>query len=248
MTSHCITWHDNNTSHRIASNDVTITWPDPATDIKRSKHFTSKHKTSPPRNGRRLVHSKEMIWASRWSSPCAHSIGKFFLCYIVLFLLETSAPGLSGHYWYKDYAFLNAPFHEVSRRNFGGWNGQRIQIRLSLQMMQFWLPVSTNFFFPIRFHFFSNETAENCRWTVKHSGFKKIEIQTLSVQRGLASLWRWENMALNGSRFGLMATSSKNLLHPRRQTWKWTESSPWCKYDFNYASLMKDFCNSKLVA
>ena len=33
-------------------------------------------------------------------SPCAHSIGKFFLCYIVLFLLETSAPGLSGHYWY----------------------------------------------------------------------------------------------------------------------------------------------------
>ena len=42
-----------------------------------------------------------MIWASRWSgSPCAHSIGKFFLCYIVLFLLETSAPGLSGHYWY----------------------------------------------------------------------------------------------------------------------------------------------------
>ena len=33
-------------------------------------------------------------------SPCPHSIGKFFLCYIVLFLLETSAPGLSGHYWY----------------------------------------------------------------------------------------------------------------------------------------------------
>ena len=60
-----MTWH--NTSHYIASNDVTITWPDPATDIKTSKHFTSKHKTSPPWNGRRLVHSKEMIWASRWS-------------------------------------------------------------------------------------------------------------------------------------------------------------------------------------
>ena len=60
-----MTWH--NTSHHIASNDVTITWPDPATDIKTSKHFTSKHKTSPPWNGRRLVHSKEMIWASRWS-------------------------------------------------------------------------------------------------------------------------------------------------------------------------------------
>ena len=60
-----MTWH--NTSHYIASNDVTITWPDPATDIKTSKHFTSKHKTSPPWNSRRLVHSKEMIWASRWS-------------------------------------------------------------------------------------------------------------------------------------------------------------------------------------
>ena len=65
MALHHVTWH--NTSHHIASNDVTITWPDPATDIKTSKHFTSKHKTSPPWNGRRLVHSKEMIWASRWS-------------------------------------------------------------------------------------------------------------------------------------------------------------------------------------
>ena len=60
-----MTWH--NTSHHIASNDVTITWPDPGTDIKTSKHFTTKHKTSPPWKGRRLVHSKEMIWASRWS-------------------------------------------------------------------------------------------------------------------------------------------------------------------------------------
>ena len=65
MTSHCITWHD--TTQGITSHDVTITWPDPATDIKTSKHLTSKHKTSPPWNGRRLVHSKEMIWASRWS-------------------------------------------------------------------------------------------------------------------------------------------------------------------------------------
>ena len=60
-----MTWH--NTSHHIASNDVTITWPDPGTDTKTSKHFTSKHKTSPPWKGRRLVHSKEMLWASRWS-------------------------------------------------------------------------------------------------------------------------------------------------------------------------------------
>ena len=57
-------------SRDIASNDMT-TSPDPATDIKTSKHFSSKHKTSPPWNSRRLVHSKEMILASRWSVPGA---------------------------------------------------------------------------------------------------------------------------------------------------------------------------------
>ena len=31
-------------------------------------------------------------------SPCAHSIGKFFLCYILLFSSETSAPGSPGNY------------------------------------------------------------------------------------------------------------------------------------------------------
>ena len=56
----------------------------------------SKQVTSPPWNSRRQVHSKEMVWAS----PCAHSIGKFFLCYIVLFSSETSAPGSPGNYLY----------------------------------------------------------------------------------------------------------------------------------------------------
>ena len=35
-------------------------------------------------------------------SPCAHSIGKFFLCYIVLFSSETSAPGSPGNYLYTE--------------------------------------------------------------------------------------------------------------------------------------------------
>ena len=35
-------------------------------------------------------------------SPCAHSIGKFFLCYIVLFSSETSAPGSPGNYLYDN--------------------------------------------------------------------------------------------------------------------------------------------------
>ena len=34
-------------------------------------------------------------------SPCAHSIGKFFLCYILLFSSETSAPGSPGNYLYE---------------------------------------------------------------------------------------------------------------------------------------------------
>ena len=38
-------------------------------------------------------------------SPCAHSIGKFFLCYIVLFSCETSAPGSPGNYLYDLFSF-----------------------------------------------------------------------------------------------------------------------------------------------
>ena len=45
--------------HRIKWRDHHMTWP-------RNRH-QDIHKTSPPWNGRRLVHSKEMIWASRWS-------------------------------------------------------------------------------------------------------------------------------------------------------------------------------------
>ena len=42
-----------------------------------SNFMTSKQITSPPWNSRRLVHSKEMLWASCWSVPCAHSTGCF---------------------------------------------------------------------------------------------------------------------------------------------------------------------------
>ena len=63
--------------------------------------MTSKQVTSPPWNSRRGAQAKKWFGHCAGRSPCAHSIGKFFLCYIVLFLLETSAPGLSGHYWYR---------------------------------------------------------------------------------------------------------------------------------------------------
>ena len=64
--------------------------------------MTSKQVTSPPWNSRRGAQAKKWFGHCAGRSPCAHSIGKFFLCYIVLFLLETSAPGLSGHYWYRN--------------------------------------------------------------------------------------------------------------------------------------------------
>ena len=58
MTSHCITWHDTTqaiTSHQITRGHIT------------SHRIASKQVTSPPWNSRRLVHSKDMVWASRWS-------------------------------------------------------------------------------------------------------------------------------------------------------------------------------------
>ena len=69
---------------------------------------TSRHQNTSLQSTKHHHHgtAEGSFTAKKWlghragRSPCAHSIGKFFLCYIVLFLLETSAPGLSGHYWY----------------------------------------------------------------------------------------------------------------------------------------------------
>ena len=82
-----------------------MTWPShDLTPEQTSRHQnTSLQSTKHHHHGR----AEGSFTAKKWfghragRSPCAHSIGKFFLCYIVLFLLETSAPGLSGHYWYR---------------------------------------------------------------------------------------------------------------------------------------------------
>jgi len=100
MTSHCITWHD--TTQAITSHQ--ITWP--SHDL--TPQQTSSHQNTSLQSTKHHHHgtAEGSFTAKKWfghragPSPCAHSIGKFFLCYIVLFLLETSAPGLSGHYWY----------------------------------------------------------------------------------------------------------------------------------------------------
>ena len=74
---------------------------------------TSRHQNTSLQSTKHHHHgtAEGSFTAKKWfghragRSPCAHSIGKFFLCYIVLFLLETSAPGLSGHYWYITYIY-----------------------------------------------------------------------------------------------------------------------------------------------
>ena len=101
MTSHCITWHD--TTQAITSHQMT--WP--SHDL--TSQQTSRHQNTSLQSTKHHHHgtAEGSFTAKKWfghragRSPCAHSIGKLFLCYIVLFRLETSAPGLSGHYWYK---------------------------------------------------------------------------------------------------------------------------------------------------
>ena len=112
MTSHCITWHD--TTQAITSHQMT--WP--SHDL--TPQQTSRHQNTSLQSTKHHHHgtAEGSFTAKKWfghragRSPCAHSIGKFFLCYIVLFLLETSAPGLSGYYWYclsKQRCPLNLP-------------------------------------------------------------------------------------------------------------------------------------------
>ena len=81
-----------------------MTWP--SHDL--TPQQTSRHQNTSLQSTKHHHHgtAEGSFTAKKWfghragRSPCAHSIGKFFLCYIVLFLLETSAPGLSGHYWF----------------------------------------------------------------------------------------------------------------------------------------------------
>ena len=77
---HIIKWHDTKwhhiTSHvannhinspQVTSQPTTLLHLNHATDLMTSKHITSKHMTSQPWNSRRLVHTKKLVWASRWS-------------------------------------------------------------------------------------------------------------------------------------------------------------------------------------
>ena len=65
MTSHVANNHIN--SPQVTSQPTTLLHLNHATDHMTSKHITLKHMTSQPWNGRRLVHTEKLVWASRWS-------------------------------------------------------------------------------------------------------------------------------------------------------------------------------------
>ena len=95
ITSHDMTWH-------VATNHITsphIT-SQPTTLLHLTPQATSWHQN---RSHHHHGTAEGSFTAKKWfghragRSPCAHSIGKFFLCYIVLFPFETSAPGSYYH-------------------------------------------------------------------------------------------------------------------------------------------------------
>ena len=86
MTSHCITWHD--TTQAITSHQMT--WP--SHDL--TPQQTSRHQNTSLQSTKHHHHgtAEGSFTGKKWfghragRSPCAHSIGKFFLWLIVFFL------------------------------------------------------------------------------------------------------------------------------------------------------------------
>ena len=93
MTSHCITWHD--TTQAITSHQMT--WP--SHDL--TPQQTSRHQNTSLQNTKHHHHgtAEGSFTAKKWfghragRSPCAHSIGKFFL-WLIVFSLWNFRPRL----------------------------------------------------------------------------------------------------------------------------------------------------------
>ena len=118
---HYIKWHDM-TCH-VATNQSSSPHvaSQPTTLLHLTPQATSWHQN---RSHYHRGTAESSFTAKKWfghgpgRSPCAHSIGKFFLCYIVLFSSETSAPGSPGNYlhtwhdvtylWYVFQRFLHS--------------------------------------------------------------------------------------------------------------------------------------------
>ena len=87
-----------------------VIWNRFATSLE-SKSWHHSHATA-----KASFKPKQKFGQRNGRSSCAHSIGKFFLCYMVLFSFETSATGSPGNYlytWLQCYEFKNKPNCQV---------------------------------------------------------------------------------------------------------------------------------------
>ena len=101
ITRHDMTWHvatNHITSPHVTSQPTTLLHLTPQPTSWHQNRSHHHHGTSPPWNGRRLVHSKKWFGHRAGRSPCAHSIGKFFLWFIVLFPFGNFRPRSPGNY------------------------------------------------------------------------------------------------------------------------------------------------------
>ena len=90
ITSHVANSHIN--SPQIISQPTTL-----LQSTSNHKHITSKHMTSKPWNSKRIVHSKEMVWASPWSAAwCTFYRQILSLLYSSFFLLKLPPPARPG--------------------------------------------------------------------------------------------------------------------------------------------------------
>ena len=88
MTSHCITWHH------------IMTWPPhhltPQQTLRHQNTWLQSTRHHHRGTAESLCTAKEWFGHGAGRSPCAHSIGKFFLCYILFFLLKLPPPARPG--------------------------------------------------------------------------------------------------------------------------------------------------------
>ena len=117
-------------SHRIKWHDHHIKWHDMHQNRSHHHHGTAEGSFT----------AKKWFGHRAGRSPCAHSIGKFFLCYIVLFSSETSAPGSPGNYLYimtlyvSDRTFKSTP-----------WQRKKLLQTVGKHLGKNWIPMQLRF-------------------------------------------------------------------------------------------------------
>ena len=77
-----------------------ISWQAHWKEVKSQTHHPKSHDITAMQRQKLRSNPKKNLGHRNGRSSCAHSIGKFFLCYMVLFSFETSATGSPGNYLY----------------------------------------------------------------------------------------------------------------------------------------------------